>query len=136
MDKNPLSKGVFTEHGLGVGVITKKMIRERAQEVALINGRKPHELEKTDWEQAKRELTGGPTVDAETALLESLSADEGWDELPEVGDHQAPQSPMEDEDEEGRSETAQLVEEGVQEADHDQRLAAAREKQKEEAEES
>ena len=126
MDKNPLSKGVITEHGHGVGVITKKMIRERAIEVALMKGRRPHELDQADWEQAKRELSGGPELDPKTALLESLPEDVRGDVLPEIGDHRAPECAPEDEDAEGRSESVQLVDEGVQEAARDQRLAAAR----------
>jgi hypothetical protein len=37
----------------------------------------------------------------------------------------APESASEDEDEDGRSESAQLVEQGIGEAEHDQMLRAA-----------
>ena len=131
MDKNPLNQGVFTAHGCGIGVVTKQMIRERAAEIALINGRGPHEIESTDWEQARRELSGGSEVDAETEILESLSEAARCGDLPDSVAESAPESPLEDEDEEGRSETAQLVDQGAQEAAHDQRLAAARGNQKE-----
>jgi len=131
MDKNPLNQGVVIAHGLGVGLVTKKMIRERAAEIALINGRKPHEHDQSDWEQAWRELSGGPEVDRETAILESLSEADRSNQLPEAEACRAPESPLEDEDEEGRSETVQLVDEGAQEAARDQCLAAARAAQKE-----
>lgn len=131
MDKNPLNQGVVTAHGLGVGVVTKKMIRARAEEIALLNGRKPHEPDQADWEQAWRELSGGPEVDPETAILESLSEADRSNELPAQDGFRAQESPLEDEDEEGRSETVQLVNEGAQEAARDQRLAAVRAAQKE-----
>ena len=131
MDKNPLNQGVFTAHGRGIGVVTKKMIRERAAEIALINGRKLHELDPTDWEQAKRELSGGSEVDPDTEILESLSEAARAGELSDTAVEAAYESPLEDEDEEGRSETAQLVDEGAQEAARDQRLVAVRENQKE-----
>jgi len=130
MDNNPLNQGVIIEHGLGVGVITRKMIRERALEVALLNGRNAHEVEPSDWEQAKRELSGGPEVDRETAILEALPEAVRSNELPDAEASRAPESSMEDEDEEGRSETVRLVEVGAQEAARDQCLAAAREAQK------
>ena len=130
MDNNPLNQGVFIEHGLGVGVITRKMIRERALEVALLNGRQAHEVEPSDWEQAKRELSGGPEVDPETAILEALPEAVRSNALPDAVASQAPESSREDEDEEGRSETVRLVDEGAQEAARDQCLAAAREAQK------
>jgi hypothetical protein len=131
MDKNPLNQGVVIAHGRGVGVVTKKMIHERAAEIALINGRNLHQHDQSDWEQARRELSGGPEVDPETAILESLCEADRSNELPEAEACRAPESPLEDEDEEGRSETEQLVEEGAQEAARDQRLAAARVAQKE-----
>ena len=130
MDNNPLNQGVFIEHGLGVGVITRKMIRERALEVALLNGRKAHEVDPSDWEQAKRELSGGPEVDPETAILEALPEAVRSYALPDSEVSRAPESSREDEDEEGRSETVRLVDEGAQEAARDQCLAAAREAQK------
>jgi hypothetical protein len=34
------------------------MLRQRAVELAVINGRPAHEASKSDWESAKRELTG------------------------------------------------------------------------------
>ncbi len=40
----------------GINPVTEKMIRIRATELALINGRALHEVSPFDWEQAKREL--------------------------------------------------------------------------------
>ena len=50
---------------------------------------------------------------------------EAWDPLPGSTGHQAADSLGEDEDAEGRSEAAQMYEEGISEAEHDQMLRAA-----------
>lgn len=38
--------------------VTRGMMRERAVELAVMNGRPAHEASKSDWEAAKRELNG------------------------------------------------------------------------------
>ena len=102
------------------------MVRERAVELALINGHAGTSVSKTEWEQAKRELTGGPDADPQETLHESVPESERWDPTAGSTGHQIPASPSEDEDDEGRSEYAQLVEEGVAEAEHDQMLQSAK----------
>jgi len=126
MNTNPLNKGVLTQNFLGIGTVTRKMVRERAVELALINGRSAQDVSKSDWEQAKRELTGEPDTDPKETVLESAPESERWDPLPGSTGHQAPESSSEDEDDEGRSQSEQLVEEGVQEAEHDQMLQASK----------
>lgn len=123
MNKNPLNKGMIEENSVGIGEISSEMVAERAKELALIAGRP---VTREDHEQALRELTGGIDLDAKQALLESFSEDERWDPVPGSTGHQAEESASEDEDADGRGENAQLVEEGVSEAEHDQMLQAAR----------
>lgn len=130
METNPLNHGVLTESGVGIGAVSRKMIRERATEIGLINGRAASEVTKTEWDQAKRELTGGPTISPKTALLQSAPEADRWNPVPGSTGHQAPVSGREDEDAEGRSEAAQLYAEGVNEAAHDQMVQAAREARK------
>ena len=130
MDTNPLNKGVITENSIGLGTVTRKMVRERARELALIEGRVPPQVLQVDYEQAKRELTGGAELDPQEALRESAPESERWDIMPGSTGHKAPESPSEDEDDEGRSEGEQLVEQGVAEAEHDQMLQAVRESAK------
>ena len=115
----------------GVGTVTDKMVRERSVELAVIDGRTAKEVSTSDWEQAKRELTGGSDLDANEALLESAPESERWDPLPGSMGHVAPVTSIDDEDDEGRSVNERLVEEGVLEAEHDQMLKAAQ-KQKQE----
>lgn len=123
MKKNPLNKGMLEENSVGVGEISDEMVAERAKELALIAGRP---VTKADHEQALRELTGGPEMDAKQALRESVTEDKRWDPVPGSAGHKAKESASEDQDEDGRSESAQLVEEGVSEAAHDQMLQAAK----------
>jgi hypothetical protein len=62
MKTNPLKEGAMTENSAGIGTVTRKMVRERAIELAAINGRPAHEVSKSDWEQARRELTGNSDI--------------------------------------------------------------------------
>ena len=130
MNKNPLNKGVLTENASGVGTVTREMVKARAHELAAIAGRVPPEPCEVDYEQAKRELTGEPDMDIQEAVLESIPESARWDPVPGSTGRHAPESFGEDEDSEGRSESAQLFEEGVKEAEHDQMLQAARAAQK------
>ena len=47
----------MTENSAGIGIVSRKMVRERAVELAVIDGRSATDVSKTDWEQAKLELT-------------------------------------------------------------------------------
>ena len=127
MKTNPLKEGVLTENSAGIGTVTRKMVRERAVELAAINGRSAHEASKSDWEQAKRELTGNSDMDSKEAVLESAPESERWDPVPGSTGHKVPVAPGEDEDEEGRSDIERLVDEGTGEAELDQRRQAAKE---------
>ena len=65
MNTNPQKQGVLTENSSGLGTVTRKLVRERAVELAVINGRSTQEVSQSDWEQAKRELAGEPDPDPE-----------------------------------------------------------------------
>ncbi len=126
METNPLSHGVLTESGVGIGVVSRKMIRERAAEIGLINGHPSSEVTKAEWDQAKRELSGGPALSPKMDLLQSAPEADRWNPVPGSPGQQAPESGSEDENAEGENEEAQLFAEGVNEAAHDQMLQAAR----------
>lgn len=121
MNKNPLNKGVLTENASGIGTVTRDMVETRAKELATIAGRVPLEPCETDFEQAKRELTGEPEMHVQEAALESIAESEGWAPVPSSMGRHTPDS---------FGESAQLVEEGIGEAEHDQMLQAARAAQK------
>jgi len=124
MRKNPLNKGIIMKNAAGVGSVTPAMVEARARELARINGHgsTPNEA---DWEEAKRELTGEEEIDPQEENVESLPESEDWDPVPGSTGRQAAESLGEDEDAEGRSEAAQMYEEGINEAEHDQMRRAA-----------
>jgi hypothetical protein len=125
MKTNPLKEGVLTENSAGIGTVTRKMVRERAVELAVINGRSAQEMSKSDWEQAKRELTGDSDTDANEAALELAPESERWDPVPGSEGHKVPVASGEDEDDEGRSDNERLVDEGIAGAEHDQTRQAS-----------
>jgi hypothetical protein len=127
MKTNPLKDGVLTENSAGLGTVTNKMVRERAVELAVINGRTAQEVSKSDREQAQSELTGDPGTDANEAVLESAPESERWDPVPGSTGHKVPTAPSDDEDDEGRSDNERLTDEGIAGAEFDQNFQAASE---------
>ena len=125
MRKNPLNKGIIMENAAGIGTVTSGMIEARARELAAINGRPSSEPSEADYQQAKRELTGESEMDPQEESSESIPESGGWDPVPGSTGRQAADLLGEDEDAEGRSESAQLFEEGVSEAEHDQMRQAS-----------
>ena len=117
---NLLKEGTLTENSAGLGTVTRKMVRERAIELAVINGRSAQEASKSDWDQAKRELTGDSDTDVNEAALESAPESERWDPVPGSTGHKVPVASSDDEDDEGRSDNEKLVDEGIAGAEQDQ----------------
>src|SRR6266403_3729403 len=136
MKKNPLNKGIIMENAAGIGTVTSKMVEVPARELALINGRRSSKPSEADYQQAMRELTGEEEIDLQEENLESVPVSEGWDPVPGSTGRQAADSAGEDEDAEGRSEAAQMYEEGISEADHDQMRRAAEAEQNSDERES
>lgn len=131
METDPLKEGALTENGAGIGTVTRGMVRERAVELAVINGHSAQDVSKSDWDQARRELTGEPDTDPKDAVLESAPESERWNPVAGSTGRKVEATSNEDEDGEGRSDSERLVEEGVAEAGHDQMLQAARTERKE-----
>src|SRR6476620_5701844 len=126
MRKNPLNKGIIMEDAAGIGTVTSEIVEARARALAAIDGRPSSEPSEADYQQDKRELTGEAEMDPEEESSESIPESEGWDPVPGSTGRQAADSLGEDEDAEGRSESAQMFEEGVTEAEHDQMRQASR----------
>ena len=120
MKTNPLKQGLLTENSAGIGTVTRKMVRIRAVELAVIDGRSSEEVSKSDWEQAKRELTGEPETDPNELILESAPESDRWNPLPGSAGHKVRVGSSADEDDEGRSDNERLVEGGIEDAEHDQ----------------
>ena len=126
MKTNPLKEGIISKNSAGIGTVTRAMVRARAIELAVINGRSAQEVSKSDWDQAKQELTGESDADPNEAALESAPESERWDPVPGSPGHKLPVAPSADEDDEGRSDNERLVDEGIAGAEHDQRRQATR----------
>ena len=126
MKTNPLKEGELTENSVGIGTVTRKMVRERAVELAVINGRAETDVLKSDWDRAKRELTGEPEIDPKEAALESSAESQRWNMAASSTGRKLPANPSEDEDAEGRSDQERLMDEGIEGAEHDQMLQAAK----------
>ena len=126
MKTNPMKEGALTENSAGIGTVTRQMVRQRAVELAIINGRSAQNVSKADLEEAKRELRGEPDTDPKEAALESAPESERWDPVPGSEGRKVPAAPSADEDGEGRSDNERLVEEGIAGAEHDQMREASR----------
>jgi len=126
MKIDPEKKAAIMINTAGVGTVTRKMVLERATELALINGRSAEDVSAADWAQAKRELTGEPDMDPKEILLESAPESERWDPLPGSTGHIVPVTSIDGEDDDGRSLGEKLTDEGVQEAEQDQMRQSAR----------
>jgi len=87
----------------------------------MISGRE--QVRDSDFEQAKRELTREEDLPPEPSFTEKLTEDERWDPVAESVGKEAPKVPASDE----QTFAEKLVEEGVEDAEHDQMKRAARE---------
>jgi hypothetical protein len=123
MKENRIEKGKLSLGAQGLGTVTEEMVRERAGELALINGRSRNNILSSDLEQARRELTGTAGPDAAPAKLEQIPEDERWDPVPGSVGQQAPTVPAPDE----QTVAEKLVEEGIDDAEQDQMVRATRE---------
>jgi len=124
--KNPLKDGVLTENSAGLETVTRKMVRERAIELAVIDVRPAHEATKANWEQAMGQLTGDPQMSPSDAALEATAESGQWDPAHGSTGTKVPVASGEDEDTEGRSDNKRLVDEGIGGAEHAQRRQAAK----------
>ena len=118
MSGNHTGDGKILQHASGLGVPTPELVRRRARELAVIDGRPPGDYTETDWQRAKRELHGGHDFVRGEEAPEALELG-----LAEENDHRAlrhgPSAP------ENLGE--ELFAEGMDEAVHEQMLEARRE---------
>jgi hypothetical protein len=121
MNDNSHPAGKISVHGNGFGAPSPDNVEKRAREIALIAERDPDEFTDADWDQAKRELLGTPVSNAPEETDENAEVVEEWNVVASSVGHRAPRV----EDDENLGE--QLVEDGVQEAVHDQMVEAHKE---------
>jgi hypothetical protein len=123
MKENPIDQGRFTIRGQGVGTVTEAMVRQRAAELALINGRSRHNILKSDLEEARRELTGQEGLIPNPEPEEELDESQRWDPIGGSSGTSAPTVPPPDE----QAFPEKLVEEGVDDAEQDQMVEGTQE---------
>jgi len=107
----------FVNHAEGIGTVSLEMVEQRAREIALSDGRKPEAYSEGDWNQAKKELTRD-YPDAEAPADDpdaTVTASDDVVVTPSKHKENIPSSP-----DRGMAEI--LVEQGLDEADHDQRV--------------
>jgi len=124
MKENRMEEGGrLSDRGAGIGTVTEKMVRQRAREIAVINGRSANQLLDSDIEQAQRELEGDERLASEPTNADSLAEGERWGVAPQSVGHEAETVRPPDE----QTFAEKLVDEGVADAEHDQEIEATRE---------
>lgn len=118
-------EGRFSQHGHGLGTVTEEMVRQRAAELALVNGRAPGQILDSDIEEARRELTGRETLVPTPPPAEELTEDQRWQPVAESTGSMAPTVRASDE----QTFAEQLVEEGMEDAEQDSMVQGTRESQ-------
>ncbi len=111
------------QHSEGMGAPNAELVRRRAQEVAKINGHE--EYNEADWQQAKRELHGGHELSDTNGEMEMRSAVSEHDMVRGSFGHQAENILPED----NENVAEELIAEGMDEAVHEQMLAARMEEE-------
>jgi hypothetical protein len=126
MNQNPqMPIGDLSGAETELTVPTPEAVTRRAREIALIHERDPEAFTDEDWREARRELTG---VGAGASPDDPLQVVAPWsdrDAFPGDSGTQAPRLTPDDEEPLGE----RLVSRGVDEAAHDQMVAAGQEDQ-------
>ena len=121
MNDNSHPTGKISLHGDGLGAPSPDEVEKRAREIALIAERDPDEFTDADWDQARRELLGAVPSNAPEETDDNAEVVEEWNVVASSAGHRAPR--VEDEENVGEH----LVEDGIQEAAHDQMVEAHKE---------
>ena len=117
-------------HSEGMGMPCAETVRQRARELAQIDGRE--EFNEGDWAEAKIELHGGHEpndTNGEMNITEMIS---GHDMIACSMGHHVANVGMDDQE----NLAVELIAEGMDEAVHEQMLAARRERDEEDADDA
>jgi len=108
------------QHSQGLGAPSADTVRQRARELATIDGRA--EFNEGDWVQAKRELHGGHESNDTDGEMEMASIVSEHDMVAGSLGHHVENMGVDDQN----SMAEELIAEGMDEAVHEQMLAARR----------
>jgi len=117
------------QHSEGMGIPTPETVRQRARELAQIDGRE--EFNDGDWTDAKRELHGGHESNDTNGEMDISEVISGHDMVASSLGHHSAKMGFDDQD----NLAEELIAEGMDEAVHEQMLAARRERDEQDAEE-
>jgi hypothetical protein len=106
----------------GLGTVTPQMVEQRAREIARSDGRS--QSNELDWTRAREELTG-PTSDSEELPTREEPGRDWQMPLVSTGEKAPTVRPEDDE-----NIPEKLIQEGIEEADHNQRLSSERDRDK------
>ncbi|HSI12514.1 MAG TPA: hypothetical protein VK961_10740 [Chthoniobacter sp.] len=113
-------------HSEGLGAPNADMVRKRAEELARINGHEQYNDD--DWRDAKRELHGGHQTNDTNGNMDMTAAISEHDMVVSSMGHHVENMGLDDQD----SMVEELIAEGMDEAVHEQMLAARKEDAEEE----
>jgi hypothetical protein len=113
-------------HSTGMGTPDVLTVRQRAEELARIDGRQ--QFNETDWHQAKRELHGGHETNDTNGNMDAAALVSERDMIATSTGHQVENMGLEDQE----NVLEELIAEGMDEAVHEQMLAARREEETDE----
>jgi len=122
MKKRHTQRGRISIQGRGVGTVTEAMVRKRAKEIARLNGRPAKKVLDSDLEEARRELTQEIPLPPPRTAAELVPEDKRWDPIPETEGTKVPVIPPSDE----QTVAERFVNEGVEDAEHDQMKRGAK----------
>ncbi|HLH54983.1 MAG TPA: hypothetical protein VKY92_15335 [Verrucomicrobiae bacterium] len=125
MNKDQENTGRFSQHGRGLGTVTEEMVRQRAVELAISNGRPPGQVLDSDIRQARLELTGDETVVPKPTPGEELTEEQRWQVTAESEGQRAPVKGAPDE----QTFAEELVNEGLEDAEQDTMVKGTRQSQ-------
>jgi hypothetical protein len=123
--KNPLKEGLLTDNSVAIGTVSRRMVLERARTLAAIDGRPPHETNKADWDEAKRQMTSDSGAESTEAMIDAATELDTWESDPDSTGHKVAVIAGEDEDSEGRSDQESLMLEGMAGAEMDHSRVAS-----------
>lgn len=113
----------MTEHSRGLGTVTRETVLKRAREIALINGRSEDQVLPNDFDEAKRELTGGGELVSDPEAPVRRSHDEIRETIRGSQARVAGRVPAHDE----QTDAEKIVEQGMMDAEHDRMVEGTRE---------
>lgn len=122
-DSSQQPGGKIELHGSGLGAPSPEQVEKRAREIALIDERDPEDFTDADWNQARRELLGDVISSPPEETEDNVKLQEEWEVVAKDTGHRVPRPGTEEEQSLGEN----LVADGVEEAIHDQMVAARKE---------